>query len=279
MKNDRNEPLSEITSMDSAIKIARAAFITACGLLNFIYTTIASMVVFENVFEKSGIFKNRLTDPVSILSPVPVRDGVIRASIGGDLLIPLYFILGIIGLLSAVMFIYYLIEIPKLIALFYKKRLGGFLFIDSKRTIRFFIMIALPLVNLSLLRLLSPNQLRGELIESMILCTITHPGILILLIFIRSFKDRAADPGVKFRFLKIIAANSVRISILVVAVAYIIPPYLLYYHYETGLIWVGIFHFFLISAVYSNYRFYRENFIEMIAEMESEEQPETALPE
>lgn len=249
--------------MDSAIKIARAAFITACGLLNFIYTTIASMVVFENIFEKSGIFKNRLADPVSILSPVPVRDGFIHASIGNGLLIPLYVILGIIGLLSALMFLYYLIEIPKLIALFYKKRLGGFLFIDRKRTIHFFIVMALPLVNFLYLRLFSPSQLRGELIESMILCTITHPGILILLIFIKSFKDRAAGPGEKFRFFKIIAANSVRTSILVVAIAYIIPPYLLYYHYETGLIWVGVFHFFLISAAYSNYRFYRENFIEI----------------
>jgi hypothetical protein len=244
---------------------AKLVFITICGLLNFIYVTVSSLVVFDYIFEKTGIFKNRLAAPETVRFLFPVQEGVITASVSDNLLIPLYVILGLLALFSVFMFLYFLIEIPKVIALFYMNRLEVFLFIDRNKTIRFFIMLALPLVNFISVSLSNQGHFRTDTIQSMILCTITHPGILILMYFVKSFKDKITEPGDKFKILKIAGANFTRASFLVVAAAYIILPYLLYYHFQTDVIQVGVFHIFLISAFYSNYRFYNENFFEIDA--------------
>ncbi|HPB80697.1 MAG TPA: hypothetical protein PK200_01535 [Spirochaetota bacterium] len=257
--------------MPALIRILRVVFNTSLGLLNFIYTTVSVFVVFSAVFEKTGIFKNRHAIPDTGSLFETGNQNFVLASLDNTFLIPLYVLLGLIGLMSVFMFLYFLVTIPRMTALFYINRLDRFLFIDGKKTIKFFIMLLLPLLNTIYVEIMNPGAARIDLMESMILCVISHAGILILLFFIEAIKEKAAAHDDKLRFIKIAGANIVRASMLFLTLIFFVLPYLLYYHFVTDIPRVAGFHFFLISGIIANYRFYSENFMEILIEASDEE--------
>jgi len=249
-------------------KIARVLFIGLCGILNFIYLTVSTMVVFDKIFEILLWNKNAfsLTGVIQMLNTSSER--IVYASADSIYFLPLYLVLVVLGFVTAVMFLYFMFEIPKIMALFYIERLDGFLFIQRKQTISFFIMILLPLANFFFLKVFAPGQIITGFIRTMILCTISHTGIFLFLLFMKAYKEVSYKPGDKNKIIKVLSANVIRAGLFILTAIFMILPYLLYYHYGTDINQAGVFHFFLISALISNFRFYKENFAELAPEME-----------
>lgn len=253
--------------MDSIKRNTRILFITVCGLLNFIYLSVSTLFVFDKIFDVLLKNKNSFSTLIDFIPRLNNNSGqLVTASMDSIYFLPLYLILTAFGFVTVIMFLYFMVEIPKIAALFYMNRLDVFLFIDKRKTTKFFIMLLLPVTNFVVLKIFSPGEIRADFIESMILCTISHTGVCILLFFIKALKEEAYTPEEKNKLFKIIGANFIRGSLLILTAAFMILPYLLYYHYETDIIWVGTFNFFLVSALISNYKFYKENFIELIEE-------------
>lgn len=254
--------------MSELKRIARILFIGLCGILNLIYLTVSAMVVFDRVFEI--LLKNK--NAFSLMDIMQQHNGspgqISAASMDSIYFLPIYLVLVVLGFATAVMFLYFMFEIPKITALFYIDRLDSFLFIDRKQTVSFFIMLLLPLANFLFLKILAPGQLRIDFIKGMILCTMSHTGIFLLLFFIKAIKEDSYKPGDKGILLKLLSANLTRAGLFVLTAAFMVLPYLLYYHYETEINRVAAFHFFLVSALISSFRFYRDNFTELVQEME-----------
>jgi TM2 domain-containing membrane protein YozV len=131
-------------------------------------------------------------------------------------------------------------------------------------------MLLLPVLNFLYLYIFSRGDLKADILENMILCNISHTGIFLLLFFIKSVKEKSYNPADGKKFLKFINASVMRVSLFILSAVYILLPYLLYYHLETDLFWVGVFHFFLISAVISSYKFYKENFMDVLSGLDEE---------
>ncbi|MCU0847692.1 MAG: hypothetical protein MUD12_07375 [Spirochaetes bacterium] len=240
---------------------ARLFVTTVCGLFNFIYLAVSPMIVFSFLGGGDSRFVKKAASLISA-PPAPPGPVIINASIDPVFLIPFYFLLAVLALMTVIIFIILVINIPATIAKFYIDRLGDYLFIDGKRTVKFFVMILLPLLYLSAIVVFKPAALANELLEGMIMSTISHTGIVLLIFCIASFRDWSdAGRDEKYRPLKILYGVYLRIVLVGITFVMFAGPYLAFYHIETDRLWVGVFHVFLIYSVYSNYKFYRDSLI------------------
>lgn len=253
--------------MKELVRIARILFIGVCGILNFIYLTVSAIVVFDQVFDIMFRNENAFTLMDSMRHLNSASAHTVAASSGSVYLLPLYLAVAVLCFALAVMFLYFMIEIPKVTALFYIDKLDSFLFKDRKQTISFFIMLLLPVANFIFLKMSAPGRIRADFNRSMILCTMSHTGIFLFLFFIMSLKEKAYKPGDSGILLKLLSANVIRAGLLILTAVFMVLPYLLYYHYGTDINSAAVFHFFLVSALVSNFRFYRDNFMEIVSGM------------
>jgi hypothetical protein len=254
--------------MKQILRIARVIFIGICALLNFIYLTVSTLIVFDQVFYIMFRNKNAFTLMDFMRQLNSTQAHTVAASSDSLYMLPLYLVAVAVCFIIGVMFLYFMIEIPKVTALFYIDRLDRFLFIDRKQTVSFFIMLLLPVANFIFLKISAPGQVRLDFNKSMILCTISHTGIFLFVLFIKALKEDSYRPGDKGILLKFFSASVIRAGLFILTAVFMVLPYLLYYHFETDLNRVAAFHFFLVSALVSNYRFYRDNFTEIVQEME-----------
>jgi len=248
---------------DMLLYFARLIVTTVCGLFNFIYLAVSPMIVFSFL----GGGDSRFVKKAAAMIPAapaasPPGPAMVNASMDPVFLIPFYFLLAVLALMTVIIFIILVINVPVTIAKFYIDRLGDYLFIDRNRTVKFFVMILLPLLYLSAIVVFKPAALANELLEGMIMSTISHTGIVLLIFCIASFRDWSdAGRDEKYRPLKILYGVYLRIVLAGMTFVMFAGPYLAFYHIETDRLWVGVFHVFLVYSVYSNYRFYRDNLI------------------
>ena len=215
------------------------------------------MCVFSFLFQKTGILHNGFQTYPS--SPQPLAVGVTLASAEILYMLPLYLLLVFSLLAGAILFLGLLIDIPKMIARFYVEQLGGYLFIDRKKTLKFFMVMLLP-VAYFVSAVTGPGSAMSNLMEDMVLNTMCHTGVVLLLITVTAFREGpSAGAEGKIRTLKI--AFNIYSMALLVAVTFVMfaGPYLTFYHFETDIARVAAFHVFLGYSLFVNYRFYREN--------------------
>jgi hypothetical protein len=243
------------------IQIARLIFLVSCGLLNFIYLVVSPINVFTFITGgDTWLLKRGAASPPQVMPSFLTGHDIIPSFGDSVFFLPLYLFLALLALTGFIFFIGLLIEIPSLIARFYINRLGDYIFIDGRRTVKFFVMLLLPAAYYATVVFFNPESLGYEVMEGMIMNTISHSGVVLLIICIAAFKDFPAHArGETFRVVKMLYGICQLILLVAVTFVMFAGPYLAFYHIETDRLWVGVFHLFLIYSIYTNYTFYRNN--------------------
>lgn len=238
---------------------ARVIFITICGLINFIYLVVSPFKVFDFLIAGSEPPTGGMSLPAHLPLTHSGTGGAILAASDSLWLLPLYLLAVFLVFGGMLFFISMIIEIPSMIARFYIDRLGDYLFIDVMKTIRFFVMLLLPVAYYATV-FAGGGAGKSDLMKDMVLNTMAHTGIVLLILTVTAFREGVTS-GAEGRFRAMKIACNIYVAIILVAVTFVMfaGPYLAFYHIETDPIRVGVFHVFLIYSLYTNYRFYRDN--------------------
>lgn len=246
--------------MKKLLEILRIAFITSCGLINFVYLVISPVFVFSFLTDKD----NRLHKALLIL----IRDsltasgpdnGIVAASPDLIFLVPLYLLIAVTLLGTVAVFLNFFINIPAVIAGFYMETLFEYLFIDLKKTLKFLAVIFLPVAYTVFYYFTAPGIFAYDVMQGMILACVSHTGVVVMLFAVAIFREKPGE-GDRFYLLHRIFGIYLGFILMLAALVMFAGPYLAYYHLETDKWRIAAFHVILIYAVYSNFRFYGSNF-------------------
>ncbi|MBN1638280.1 MAG: hypothetical protein JW866_04900 [Ignavibacteriales bacterium] len=244
--------------------ILRIGVIIILGLVHFTYLMVSFFIVFTVIFEYKDFFNIILS--LFDLFQTNISGKYINTGYTELMLIPFYLFLILLIITTLILLFNLIVKTAKMTAAFNMNELEKFLFIDRKRTIKFITMLAIPLIYFAFLKIFSPIQLKNELLFVMIQNTICHFGVFVFVIFIKSLKDKLHDENTKRKWHHPLIEFYVKFSFLLLSLILIVLPYILNLNLMQNFTNILLFNAFLAISFYINYKFYTENFFELIEE-------------
>ncbi|MBN2571821.1 MAG: hypothetical protein JXA68_06805 [Ignavibacteriales bacterium] len=242
----------------------RIIIIVISGLLHFAYLMISFFIVFTVIFNYPNFFDNILS--ILDLSQTNIPREHVNIGYLELLLIPIYLFLILLIITTLILFFNLILKTAKMTAAFYMNYLEKFLFIDKKRTIKYFTMLGIPLIYYTFLKFFDSDNLKNQILVVMVQNTICHFGVFVFVIFIKSLKDKLYDNTIKTKWYHFLFEFYLKFSFLFLTLILIILPYILYLNLITNYFGILGFNVFLVISVYISYKFYTENLYKLIEE-------------